>query len=812
MFKNYLKIALRQLIRNRLFSTLNILGLAIGLCGSILISLWVQDELSFDRQNPEPEEVFRLNARLGDIDDATTTAGMAPFLQRTLPQVKQFVRFWASDALTIDYGEKRFLEKKVWYADSNFQQLFNFPLVKGDPRHVLQAKDELFITESTAKRYFGDKEPIGQRLHIGSSDVLVTGVLKDIPENSHIQFDFLMPISMVDESDLKNNPWDNFIYYTYLRLDRRTAHDPAALARLEKAIATIYVKNGVPGFRPGFNLERLTDVHLGEHLLMDVPGGGSWQYVRIFSLAAVFILLIACINFMNLSTALSNRRAREVGLRKTIGAMRWQLIVQFLGEAVLLALLALALSLVLVWALMPLFNELTGKHFSPDALGGRRIGLLLGIALVAGLVSGSYPALVLSRFRPVQVLKGNGGNRTLRMTWSVAKQLHGSSNLFQPGKAYFRNGLVVLQFTIAIALMVGTLVVYRQLQFIRDRDMGFDKSNLLYVTMPQVGFDEMQKGAWRIDAALAGQPGIIAHTVSSDLPTNLVWGETDVHWEGKDPKDQTIFPMMGADENTLHVFGMHLLQGRTFSKAYGGDSSAMVVNETALRAMHMDPATAIGNIIRHNNQNFTIIGVVKDFNFKPVQHTMEPLLIMYRASHGYDYVVVRTAPGATKRVIEALRKQFALVFPQGIFEYGFVDRDLNALYAAEQKMGQLFNVFSLIAIFVSCLGLYGLSAYTTQRRIKEIGVRKVLGASVQGIVGLLAREFLVPVALATLIAFPLAAWGMDKWLHGFAYRIGLEWWFFAVAGGLALLVALCTVSYQSLLAARSNPVKALRTE
>jgi ABC-type antimicrobial peptide transport system permease subunit len=541
-------------------------------------------------------------------------------------------------------------------------------------------------------------------------------------------------------------------------------------------------------------LERLTDVHLGEHLLMDVPGGGSLQYVRIFSLVAVFILMIACINFMNLSTALSARRAKEVGLRKTIGAVRWQLIAQFLGEAVLLALLALAVGLVLVWALMPQFNELTGKHFSFDALGGGRIGLLLGIAIVAGLVSGSYPALVLSRFQPVQVLKG------LKVS--------------QPGKAYFRNGLVVLQFTIAIALMVGTLVVYRQLQFIRDRDMGFDKSNLLYVNIPQfaLGFDGMQKGARRIDAALAEQPGIIAHTVSSDLPTDLVWGETDVHWEGKDPKDQTIFPMMGADENTLHVFGMHLLKGRTFSKEYGGDSSAMMVNETALRAMHMDPATAIGKTVRHNNQNFTIIGIVKDFNFKPVQHTMEPLLIWYQASHGYDFVVVRTAPGATEKVIAAMKKQFAAVFPQAVFDYGFVDKDLDALYASEQQMGKLFNVFSVLSIFISCLGLFGLSAYTTQRRIKEIGVRKVLGASVQGIVGLLAREFLIPVAVATLIAFPLAAWAMDKWLHLFVYRIGLEWWFFAVAGGLALLVALFTVSYQSLAAARSNPVKSLRTE
>jgi len=793
MFKNYLKTAIRQLIRSRLFSTLNILGLAAGFCGSIMIFLWVQDELSFDRQNPQPEDVFRLNVNFSDGTAATTTAGMAPFLHQTLPQVKQFVRFLSGNPLTISYGEKRFIEKRVWYADSNFQQLFNFPLVKGDQGHVLRDPNELLITESAAKRYFGDKDPLGQRLRIlGSSDVVVTGVLKDLPENSHIQFDFLMPISKMDGSDLQNNPWNNFIYYNYLRLDHTTASNPAAIAGLEKTIDAIYKKDGDPRITPTFNLQRLTDIHLGEHYIMDVPGGGSLQYVRIFSIVAFFILLIACINFMNLSTALSSRRAKEVGLRKTIGAMRWQLVAQFLGEAVLLALVALVLGLALVWLLMPLFNELTGKHFSIQALGGSRIMLLLGIAIVSGLLSGSYPALVLSQFQPVKVLKG--------------------LKVLQPGKAYFRNGLVVLQFTIAIALMVGTLVVYRQLRFIRDRDMGFDKSNLLYVRIPQLDSANMERGARQIDAALTGEPGIVSHTVVGDLPTYLVDGDTDLKWPGKPAGDQTVFPMLGSDENTLDVFGIHLLKGRTFSRAYGNDSASILVNETALQTMHMNPATAVGQRLEYDGVVYTIIGIVKDFNIKPVQFHVDPLLLLYHFSHGYDYVVVKTAPGAMKQVIGTLRKQFAMVYPQAVFDYGFVDKDLDALYASEQRMGELFNVFSVLAIFISCLGLFGLSAYTTQRRIKEIGVRKVLGASVQGIVRLLAGEFLIPVALATLIAFPLAAWGMDKWLHAFAYRIGLEWWFFAVSGGLALLVALFTVSYQSFQAARSNPVKALRTE
>jgi putative ABC transport system permease protein len=371
----------------------------------------------------------------------------------------------------------------------------------------------------------------------------------------------------------------------------------------------------------------------------------------------------------------------------------------------------------------------------------------------------------------------------------------------------------VLQFTIAIALMVGTIVVYRQLQFIRARDMGFDKSNLLYVALPiSDPHIDMTKGAKLVDQGLAGVPGVAAHTVVSDLPTDLTSGDASVDWPGKDPRVQPIFVLLGADENFVPTFGAHLLKGRFFSKAFGNEDSNVVVNETALKVMHMDAATAVGKIIRYNGQQTTIIGVVRDFNFKPVQFSMEPLLLLPNFTRGYEFVVVKTEPGAVGRVIPMLEKQFRAVYSDYPFSYGFVDQDIDRLYASDQRMGHLFNVFCLLAVFISCLGLLGLSAYTTQRRAKEIGVRKVLGASVTGVVRLLAREFMAPVILAALIAFPLAGWAMAIWLDAFAYRIGLEWWIFAASGLLALFIALGTVSYHAINAALSNPVKTLRSE
>jgi putative ABC transport system permease protein len=444
----------------------------------------------------------------------------------------------------------------------------------------------------------------------------------------------------------------------------------------------------------------------------------------------------------------------------------------------------------LVRLLLPLFNELTGKQFSMQFLTASRMAALIGITAVVGLLAGSYPSLVLSSFQPVKVLKG-------------LKVLH-------PGRAYFRNGLVVLQFTIAIVLIVGTVVVYQQLQFIRHRDIGYNKDNLLYIPIPQVG--DMRKNAKLIDEAISRYPGIVNHTIVSDLPTNLTSGDVDVQWSGKDPRQQTVFSMLGGDDNFLATFGMRLIAGRYFSNAFAGDEHNYIINETALKVMGFDPASAVGKKIKYSGREGNIIGVLKDFNFKPIHQPVDPLLVMKNWSRGNLYEVVRTTPATVETMLPLLQQSFDAVYKGYPFSYGFVDQDLAKLYTTEQRMGRLINVFSVISIFVSCLGLFGLSAYTTQRRFKEIGVRKVLGASVPGIVQLLAREFLIPVAIAAAIAFPLADWIMNNWLAAFAYRISIHWWVFAVSGTVALLIALVTVSFQALKAALVNPVSSLRAE
>lgn len=790
MFKNYLKVAIKNIVRHKAFSFINIAGLAIGIACSIFILIWVQNELSYDKFNVNYREIYRVVANAGDFKAAINPAPMAPELAAKMPGVKNYVRFTGPSTDVFQVDDRRFEEKRVFYADSTLLEVFTYPLVKGDPKTALNRVDGILISESMAKKYFGTEDAMGKVLRKNAREnVVVNGILKDIPATSHLQFDFIMPMSAIAESnwDIKNKNWDNFDFFVYLQMDKTFKGDKASIVATNNRMTKIYQEHIPPSEIPAeFQLQPLTDIHLHSKFQADISGHGNIQYVNILFIVAIFILIVACINFMNLATARSARRAKEVGLRKVVGAGRRQLISQFLGESMLITFVALLIAVGLVFLLMPAFNNLAGKKLSMNLFDGRIMLSLLGIAVLTGIVAGSYPAFFLSGFQPVKVLKSN-----------VKKM---------GGNLIFRNSLVVIQFVVSIVLLAGTMIVYRQLNYIKNMNLGFNKSNLLYVPMS----GELWQKQQAFKAELAANPLTSNFSLTNNLPTNLSSGTVSVEWEGKNPNDKTVFPTMHVDPGFFEVFGMKLLTGRGFSKDLKTDSFNLVLNETAVKKMGMTTDNAVGKSIKLWDHQATVIGVVKDFHYKPIQNIIEPLLIGFNRWGGT--IVVRTQPGKTEQTIKALEKITAGLNPQYPFSYGFVDQDLNAQYNGEKQMGSLFNVFAALAIFISCLGLYGLSAFMAEQRTKEIGVRKVLGASVVNVVYLLSTGFTKLIFIAMIIAVPLAWFAMKSWLNGFAYRLNPNWKVFVASSIAALLIAWITVSYESLKAAMARPAKSLRTE
>ena len=792
MFKNYFKTAWRSLWRNKLFSGLNIFGLATGMACSILIFLWVQDELSFDKFNHNASNIFRITDKTSDQEYAVVPPSLAYAIQTQIPAIKNATRVISVQKM-ITVGTNKFDEKNIYYADSNFLQIFNYPLLSGNVATALSSPNSVVLTEKTAKKYFGSADAAtGKTIYIDNdikgSNLLVTGILKNIPSNSHLQPDMLIPMAQYDKANNPIHGWTNFDVYVYFQLKDAVAPTASNLSNINKQVNEIYKQNNRE-FPASFTAQALTDIHLHSHYLADVPGQGSYEYVKIFALAAIFIIIIACINFMNLATAVSGQRAKEVGLRKTVGALRPQLIAQFISESLLLSFISLLLAILIVYLMLPLFNQLASKSISFNPFDANIFISLISVAVVTGLLSGSYPAFFLSSFNPVKALKG--------------------SKILRSNKSFLRNGLVVFQFSISVVLIVTTLVIYKQLQFIQNRDIGFNKENLLYMKMPEVGDLKNNKDAMR--ATLGEYPDITNYTFTDQLPTNL-GNSSQLTWHGMNPGTQVMANRLRVDENFVKTFGMQMAAGRFFSKDFGDNGTGYVVNETALKAMGLNTKNAIGKIISISleDKEAPIIGVVKDFNFKPVQQPIEPLVM--KTNFGGGYVVMRTTPASIRKVIGTLQKSFHNVYGDYPFSYGFVSDDLSKLYITEQTMEKLFNVFSILSIVISCLGLFGLATFAAQQRIKEIGIRKVLGASEAGIATLLSKDFIQLVLISFVIAFPVAWWAMNKWLQSFAYRINISWWVFAVAGLAALLIALLTVSFQAIKAAIANPVKSLRTE
>jgi predicted permease len=785
MLNNIFITALRSFWKQKGYTFINILGLTLGLACSLLILLWVQDERQIDQFHANSEQIYRVqrNAYYSGEQIFTWPAipmPLAEALEQQFPEVIHAELHSWENELLVTYGQEGFKEKGYFVGDA-FLEVFSFPLVQGNPTTALSDLHAIVISETVAKKYFGDENPMGQTLRIDDrKDFTVTGVFEDIPQTSSLQFDVLLPI----EDFIQRNEWTQDWGNNGLRLI--TLLQPGTdVAALNAKIENIIMENS-EGSKSEIFLQPYGDTYLYNNFVDGKQAGGRIEYVRIFTLTAIFILIIASINFMNLATARSSQRAKEVGVRKSVGASRHSLIRQFLTESLLIVLLALGVALLLMVLILPTFNELTGKSLS-ISLDNMAFWLMaVGAALFTGLLAGSYPAFFLSAFNIVAVLKG-----TVRTKRSAV---------------LFRQGLVVFQFTMSILLIIGTVVIYRQLHYIQNKNIGLEREDLMYFRIE----GDLAKTYPTFRTELLKQPGVAQVTASSQNPLSVGTSTSGgVAWDGKTEEDDILFSIISADYDFLETMGMELAQGRGYDPAFSTDTVNFIINEQAARAMGMDDA--LNQPITVWDVEGKVIGVVKDFHYSSLHDDIGPLVIRW-APGAAAYVYVRTEAGRMPEVLAAtedLYRQFNPSFP---FDYIFMNQYFDRIYRSEQVIGTLANGFAVMAIVISCLGLLGLASYTAERRRKEVGIRKVLGASVTRLVVLLTSDFTWLVLIGFVIAAPLAYWFMDDWLQAYAYRINLHPFLFIGAGLAALVIAWLTVSYQSIRAARVNPTKSLRSE
>jgi putative ABC transport system permease protein len=794
MLKNYFKIALRSLWRHKAFSIINILGLAVGMTACFLIFLYVRLETSYDNFHSKADRIYRV---VGDvktptetIENGVTIAPLYVYMKKDFPEVEEAVRVTYADELFRN-GDLKIHETGVTFADSTFFKIFDFPLLEGNKNTALTAPMSVILSESAEKKYFGNENAMGKPLQVGGDGVqaTVTGIMKDFPENSQIKADVLVSISSFRQlygHPTSDDEWTNHGYYTYLLLRPHT--DAKALAAKFPAFQELH--HGEQARKLQMQdylfLERLRDVYL-----RSTRGGfvtGSIVNVYIFSVIGIFILLIACVNFINLTTARSAERAKEVGIRKVVGAVKFQLTRQFIGESIIISVLAFVISIMLCYALLPLFNQLAGKTISQNIFSHPTdVLMLFGLSLGVGVLAGFYPSLVLSSFKPVVVLKG-------RFTTGTRGLL-------------LRKGLVVFQFTISILLIVGTMVVYTQLNYMRRQDLGFAKEQMMVINT------DWDKNKDAFKESLAGIPGVLASTYSNGVPgANHNSAYTQVQ-NRTGEMQKTNLDGYFVDYDFIPVYKLKLVAGRAFSKQFGTDTTqAMILNESAVRSLgYTSPKDAIGRKFDQWGRQGQIIGVLKDFHYESLQQNIKPFT-MRMEKWGYGVISVKLSTANIQETINAIEKKWAAIIPNRPFEFSFIDEIFDKHYRAENKFGNLFFNFAVLAIFISCLGLLGLASYSTIQRTREIGVRKVLGASVTNIVRLLSVDFIKLVLIALVIATPLGILGMNKWLQDFAYHIHIGWWIFALAGLASLLIAFFTISFQAFRAAISNPVNSLRSE
>ncbi|SDE95238.1 ABC transporter permease [Chitinophaga filiformis] len=807
MIRNYLKIAYRNLKRQKVSTSINIVGLAIGLATCILIMLYVQDELSYDRYNEKADQIFRIGLKLRlngeDVSGPVFGPNVARDIQQEFPEVLKTTRILRGGDF-VSYGTTSFKEDNLLFADSTFFDVFTMPLLKGDPKRALTEPNTIVLTEETARKYFGDQDPIGKVLSFGSEKTpyRITGVAENVPANSHFRFNMLASLPGYDGQHIG---WAyNMNFYTYVVLPEKYDYKQleAKISRLaEKEIGDElqqFLNLSPKQFREkgddfGIFLQPLTDIHLRSPFGgTELSQGGNILYVYGLTAIAAFMLLIACVNFVNLSTATAVRRSREVGVRKVLGSVKGQLQQQFLIESVLLALIALIIGLLVAGFALPFFNQLTGKTLTLSFLTNGYVAAgLVTCTVLVGLLAGAYPAFYLSSFKPVLVLKGRGTAG------------RGSFNL--------RSGLVVFQFFITISMIIATVTADRQLRYMQSQKLGFNREQVLVIHDTHM----LRNNEAAFRDKIIQSPQVIMGSISGQIPVGNSLLDNTTVMSRENPDKGVMSRFYKVDCEYIPTLGMRMVQGRNFSKSFATDSFAVILNETAVRALGWQQNPIGRELIGHIDDNgvktyYRVIGVVSDFHFESLRQKIGPLVMFLGGNSGN--ILVKTHTDKLSQFLASLKQQWESFSPAAPFSYSFLDDRFKLVYLGELKTEQVLTLFSSLTIFIACLGLFGLATYTAEQRTKEIGIRKVLGASVGSVVALLSKDFIKLILIALVLASPIAGWGMNQWLKEFAYKVTIDWWIFALAGLLAVGIALLTVSFQSIKAALTNPVTSLRSE
>ncbi len=801
MLKNYLKTAWRNFIRSKIFSFINIFGLAIGFTCFLLISAYVYDELSYDRYPVNSKDIYRVNLSVkGNGNTAVYTnvdAAVGEGMKEVFPEIKASARF-SPATFFVKYNDRQFKEDKLAFADSNFLQMFSIPLIEGNIKNALVLPNCIVISKEFAKKYFGNDNPVGKSLIIGLHNKVykITGIYDKIPNKSHFHFDAFLSLSTLH---ISKATWSNLGFYTYFLLNKNA--DPKKLEKKFPQLVKKYIAPEVQNdmgvsyedalktvntFR--FSLVPLTDIHLYSHTKYELEPNGDIQYVYIFSILAVFILLLACINFTNLSTARSDKKAREIGVRKVLGSKKFQLIKQLLSESVLLSFFSLILALLIIIELLPYFNQLAGKHISFNYFINYQIILFIfALVILVGIMAGIYPAFFLSSFNPIQVLKGT--------------KIKDRKNLL-------RSSLIIFQFFVSIGLIVATIIVYKQLVYMQNKKLGFNKDQVLFISDGQLLGNKQSAFKQQI----MQDTRVVSASITWTVPGDPLMDGTEIYAKNNSSHGPEIHSnIYHVDYDFINTLGIHIKQGRNFSKDFPADSAGVIINETAVRELGWDKTNPIGKIIvRSGKKKFKIIGVADDFNYMSAKQEVAPLMMMLGNNFGGLLIKIQTSD--VPDFLKDLRIKWDAFSPAGQLNFSFLDDKFAALYISEEKMQQIFSTFAVIAIIIAALGLFGLSSFVIEQRTKEIGIRKVLGASVSRVVLNLSADFLKWILVANIIAWPAAYYFMNKWLQNFAYKIDISWWIFVLSGGIAFTIALLTVIFQAIKTATANPVKSLKYE